>query len=76
METGAIKTDLIILFGFAFIVFGCIIDKFYKARGLYGVSLSNKPMPTWLGRLMFLSLGTIFILFGFAHLFFGFGTVR
>ena len=71
MTSDAIKSDLIVLFGFVFVALGFFGDKFY-----YGVAALNKLAPTWLGRLFFVSIGSVFMLFGFAHLFWGYGTIR
>ena len=62
------KTDAIILVGAVTALIGLLGKKFYYARGLYGGS-SGKQAPLWLGRLMFIAVGSIRILTGFLELF-------
>lgn len=45
-------------------------NKFYFAS-IIGVSISKKPMPLWLARLIFSILGVLFILVGMKYLFYG-----
>jgi FtsH-binding integral membrane protein len=74
MDADVIKTDFSILFGLTFVVIGFLNTKLFYSRGLYGIS--NKRAPTWAGRLMFIGVGGLVVLFGLAHLFLGYGTVR
>ena len=74
MNSDVVKTDLFILLGLAVVILGGFTQKFYYARGLYG--LSNKRAPLWAGRLIFIGVGALFMVIGFAHLFFGFGALR
>lgn len=73
MISEIVATNFFILFGLVFLIFGCVAEKFYWGRGVYGGDSSNKLMPKWAGRVLFIGIGTAFILFGFAHLFFGSG---
>ncbi|HZQ42523.1 MAG TPA: hypothetical protein VFA99_04695 [Acidobacteriaceae bacterium] len=62
------KTDLTILIGLVAVVIGVLGKKFYYARGLYGGS-PGKQAPLWAGRLMFIIVGSIFMITGFLQLF-------
>jgi hypothetical protein len=62
------KAVIISIVGFIAVVIGTLGNKFYYARGLYGIS--NKVAPLWFGRLMFIGVGTIFIITGMYYLLF------
>ncbi|HEV2578617.1 MAG TPA: hypothetical protein VGU25_15540 [Acidobacteriaceae bacterium] len=66
--SNVIKTDVFILLGLLIAVIGFLGKKFYYARGLYGGS-SGKETPLWFGRLMFIGVGSIFMITGFLQLF-------
>ena len=60
------QTDYIAIFvGFGAIAIGILGNKFHYTQG-FNV---GKPAPTWLGRTIFISGGTVTLLFGFAKLF-------
>jgi hypothetical protein len=63
-DTSAI---IAIIIGFAMIALGVTIKQFYAAKGMYG-ELSDKKIPRWAGRLLFIVIGTVFLLVGIAHL--------
>ena len=52
--------------GLVLIVVGCATKTFYYLKGR---GASDKPAPLWLGRLVFIAVGSIFVLFDLGHLF-------
>ena len=63
-----IMNILIAIIGCAAIAFGYFTKKtFYWAKGIRG-SLSDKPMPAWLGRALFLAIGVWLLIFSAYHL--------
>ena len=54
--------------GFVAVAIGTLGNKFYYTKGLYVTS--NKVAPLWFGRLMFIGIGTIFIVTGMHYLLF------
>jgi len=58
---------VVIIIGLAMIALGVIIKQFYAGRGDYGVALSDKKIPRWAGRLLFIGIGAVFLLVGIAH---------
>jgi hypothetical protein len=56
-----------IIFGLGMIALGVTIEQFYAAKGMYG-ALSDKKIPRWQGRLLFIGIGAVFLLVGIAHL--------
>jgi len=67
------KADLFILAGLGMVIAGYLTQNFYWARGFNGAS--NKRAPTWAGRLLYVVIGVLFMVFGFSHLLFGYGTI-
>ena len=57
-----------IICGFGMIILGVIIKQFFAAKGIYGAALSDKKIPPWASRLLFIRIGTVFLLVGTAHL--------
>gem|GEM_PF-5159183 len=55
------------------VIAGYLTQNFYWARGFNGAS--NKRAPTWAGRLLYVVIGVLFMVFGFSHLLFGYGTI-
>ena len=54
-----------IVIGFAAIVLSLFTKQFYEGRVLGGAtSAKSRPIPTWLGRLVFIIVGILFILVG------------
>jgi hypothetical protein len=45
-------------------IVGLTIKQFYAARGALGVTVSNRPIATWKGRLLFCIVGAAMILVG------------
>ncbi len=60
-ETKAIFS---IIVGCVVVVLTFTVKQWYYARGLMGVSISDRPMPRWLSRLLGLFVGGLFILVG------------
>jgi hypothetical protein len=58
------KAILAIIVGTAAIILGLTIKQFYAARGALGVTVSNRQIATWKGRLLFLIVGTATVLVG------------
>ena len=54
--------------GLVAVAIGMLGNKFHYTKGLYAVS--NKVAPLWFGRLMFIGIGTIFIVTGMHYLLF------
>jgi hypothetical protein len=63
------KAIMLIIVGGIFLVLGITINQFYAAKGILGVSLSDKPIATWKGRLIFLTVGSVFCALGIAYFF-------
>jgi hypothetical protein len=53
-----------IVIGSVAIIASFLIKNFYAARGIHGSALSDKTIPTWMGRLMFCIVGGMFIFIG------------
>ena len=64
------KAVICSLIGFTFVVLGTTIKKFYWAKGINSVSLSDRPTPTWLGRIGFICLGSLFLFLGLHYILF------
>lgn len=58
------KAILAIIVGSVAIFLGLTIKQFYAARGALGVTVSNRQIATWRGRLLFLIIGTVMVLVG------------
>jgi hypothetical protein len=58
------KAILAIVVGGAVIILGLTMKQFYAARGALGVTVSNRQITTWKGRLLFLIVGTVMVLVG------------
>jgi hypothetical protein len=56
---------LAIVVGFAAIALAFVAENFYPAD-LYGNSTSRKPLPKWMGRTLFVSVGILLIVCGAA----------
>ena len=56
-----------ILVGIGATLIGFFNKTFYAAKGLLGAPSSNKRIPTWQGRLIFLLVGGMFLFFGIYH---------
>jgi hypothetical protein len=56
---------LSIIVGCVAVVFAFVAESFYPA-GLYGNSTSRTPLPKWLGRTLFVSIGNFMIACGTA----------
>jgi len=59
------KAWLSIVIGIVMIVVGLTAKQFYEG-GLW--SVSNRPVPRWQGRALFLVVGGAFLAFGVSHL--------
>lgn len=58
------KAILAIVFGCVMIIFAFFIKQFYAGRGIWSVSLSDRQIPAWLGRLLFIVVGLAALLVG------------
>ena len=58
------KAILAIIVGSVAIVLGLTIKQFYAARGALGVTVSNRPIAIWKGRLLFFIVGAAMVLVG------------
>ncbi len=56
-----------IALGTGMIVVSFFIKSFYAARSTISVSLSNRKIATWKGRLLFISIGTVMIIVGASY---------
>lgn len=53
------------LAGCFLVIVGLVVNKFYSAD-IEGGSISDQPIPTWLGRAVFIAVGIMFIVGGIA----------
>ena len=60
-----------IVAGIGMIALSFSIKKFYAAKGIYGVALSDKPIATWKGRILFIVVGLVLLSFGIKFLVYG-----
>jgi hypothetical protein len=67
MPTPMITSILLIALGLAAIVFGFLANEFYGAF-IRRPRPNEKPMPKWLGRIIFFAGGMWFIYSGISHL--------
>ena len=58
------KAILAIIVGTAAIILGLTIKQFYAARGSLGVTVSDRQIATWKGRLLFMIVGSLMVLLG------------
>ena len=58
------KAVLALVAGAVAIVLGLTIKQFYASRGSLGVTVSDRPISTWKGRLLFLAVGTLLVHIG------------
>ncbi len=58
---------LCILVGVVGCTVGIVNKTFYAAKGFLAAPSSDKQIPTWLGRLIFLVVGGVFLIAGFSH---------
>jgi hypothetical protein len=58
------KAILAIVVGSAVIILGLTMKQFFAARGTLGVTVSNRQIATWKGRLIFLIVGALMVLVG------------
>lgn len=63
-----VRTWLVIAVGIIFILAGLLNHRFVSQKDLYRKRLADKRIPSWFGRVLFLSIGAVFLLFGFVHL--------
>jgi hypothetical protein len=56
--------------GSVMIVLSLTAKQFYAARGVFGVTVSNRKIPTWQGRLLFLVVGIVMFAFGLSFFFY------
>ena len=58
------KAILAIVIGSVVIIAGLTMKQFYAARGVLGVTVSNRQIATWKGRLLCLIVGVAMVLVG------------
>ena len=58
------KAILLIVAGSVAIILGLTVKQFYAARGVLGVTSSNRQIATWKGRAIFLVVGAFMLLIG------------
>jgi hypothetical protein len=58
------KAILAIVVGIVAIILGLTIKQFYAARGDLGVTVSDRQITTWKGRLLFFIIGAAMVLVG------------
>jgi hypothetical protein len=58
-----------ILVGAVMTAVGILNKTFYAAKGLLGAPSSDKKLPTWAGRLIFLIVGGGFLVVGISYFF-------
>jgi hypothetical protein len=58
-----------IVAGAVMIILAVVAKQFYAARGVFGVTVSNRKIPTWQGRLLFLVIGIVILVFGLSVFF-------
>jgi hypothetical protein len=63
------KAILSIIVGFVTVVLSLMVKQFYAARGVLGVTLSDRKIPRWQGRLLGLVVGGLMIFAGLNYLF-------
>jgi len=56
--------------GSVMIVLSLIAKQFYAARGVFGVTGSNRKIATWQGRLLFLVVGITLLASGLSFFFY------
>ena len=57
------KAIISITVGTVAIILGLTVKHFYAAKGAYGAT-SGREIPRWQGRLLFVIIGAMFVLFG------------
>ena len=60
-ETRAI---LLITAGTVAIILGLTVKQFFAAKGVFGVTSSNRQIATWKGRVLFFIVGALLLLIG------------
>jgi hypothetical protein len=63
------KAIIAIVVGFAAIYFGFTIKQFYAAKALYG-AVGGHEVARWKGRLLFLIVGALSLVAGFAYFYY------
>lgn len=58
------KAVLAIVIGSVVIIVGLTVKQFYAAKGALGVTVSNRQIATWKGRLLVLIVGAAMVLVG------------
>jgi VIT1/CCC1 family predicted Fe2+/Mn2+ transporter len=63
------KDIIALLAGLSAIVVACVGKNFLYVQNFQTVLLSGKRMPIWLGRMLFLVIGVLFLVFALRDLF-------
>jgi hypothetical protein len=58
------KAILLITAGAVAIVLGLTVKQFFAAKGVFGVTSSNRQIATWKGRVLFFIVGALLLLIG------------
>lgn len=68
MDTSAI---IAICIEIAMILCGLLVKQFYQAKGENGAVLSDRKIPQWQGRILFIGIGIVFLIIGIRFLVLG-----
>ena len=58
------KAILLIAAGVVAIILGLTVKQFFAAKGVFGVTSSNRQIATWKGRVLFFIVGALLLLIG------------
>jgi hypothetical protein len=58
------KAILLITAGTVAIILGLTVKQFFAAKGVFGVTSSNRQIATWKGRALFFIVGALLLLIG------------
>jgi len=58
------KAILLITAGTVAIILGLTVKQFFAAKGVFGVTSSNRQIATWKGRVLFFIVGALLLLIG------------
>jgi hypothetical protein len=63
------QATICILAGAVMTGVGIFNKTFYAAKGIRGTGFSDKKLPTWAGKLIFLIVGGVFLVVGISYFF-------
>ena len=67
-DTSAI---IAICIGIVMILVGLLVKQFHQAKGTSGAVLSDRKVPRWQGRILFIGIGIVFLIVGIRFLVLG-----